>query len=237
MRCHPTREAGLGQTDPVPDAEHLEPDAPGVEPSLDHLVHASTDLAAAVRRFEQLTGVPPVEGGRHLGLGTRNFLVGLDAGPDRHSYLELIGPDPEQPEPAQPRPFGVDRLTRPRLVTWAVRPADLDAAAERARRLGHEPGPVRAMSRRTPFGALLQWRLTEPGDGLVPFLIDWQGSPHPSRSGLPTLTLIELFGRHPEPARVGSALAALGVRLRVEPGEPAELVARLRGPAGEVELR
>jgi hypothetical protein len=40
------------------------------EPTLDHLVYGAPDLAAAVDAVHALTGVRPVEGGRHLGLGT-----------------------------------------------------------------------------------------------------------------------------------------------------------------------
>ena len=42
-------------------------------------------------------------------------------------YLEIIGPDPDQPQPVGGRWFGIDRLTAPRIVTWAIRTADIDA--------------------------------------------------------------------------------------------------------------
>ena len=43
------------------------------------------------------------------GMGTTNFLIGLGAG----AYLEIIGPDPDQPQPVGGRWFGIDRLTPP----------------------------------------------------------------------------------------------------------------------------
>lgn len=204
----------------------------GVEPTLDHLVHAVPDLDAAVRDLGERCGVRPVEGGRHVGLGTRNVLLGLGG----RAYLEIIGPDTGQPAPPHPRPFGIDRLTAPALVTWAVHPADLDAAAERARSLGHDPGEARGMSRRTPAGDLLRWRLT-PDRGLLPFLIDWGGTPHPTSTGLPAVALLELRARHPDPPVLQRGLDALGVRLAVGPGERPELIAVLRGPGGDVTLR
>jgi hypothetical protein len=133
----------------------------GVEPALDHLVLATPDLEATVADVAARAGVRSVEGGRHVGLGTRNHLLGLGGS----AYLEIIGPDADQPAPDRPRPFGIDELTGPRLVTWAVHPPDVDAVVERARALGHDPGAPRPMSRRTPAGVLLAWRLTEPSDG------------------------------------------------------------------------
>src|SRR6476660_4946459 len=66
--------------------------------TLDHLVYATPDVEESVRYVAGLTGVWPVEGGRHVGGGTRNYLLGLGG----LRYLEIVGPDREQPEPARP---------------------------------------------------------------------------------------------------------------------------------------
>lgn len=182
---------------------------------LDHLVYATPDLDRSVRRLAELTGVPPVEGGRHVSLGTRNYLLGL--GDQR--YLEIIGPDPDQPEPARPRPLGVDDLTGPRLVTWALRVDDLDGQVARAREAGYDPGEIISMSRRTPAGDLLSWRLTTRYDAVVPFLIDWGAARHPARD-LPVVPLAAFHAHHPEPAECRRRLAAIGAELEVRQGAP-----------------
>ncbi|EST34650.1 VOC family protein [Streptomyces roseochromogenus] len=204
-----------------------------VPPLLDHLVLATPDLAATVADFARRTGVTPVPGGVHVGLGTRNHLVGLGG----RSYLEILGPDPEQPEPAGPRPFGVDRLAGPRTLTWAISPADLDAAITTARARGYDPGPARLMSRRTPDGTVLRWRLTD-GDhahpsGLVPFLIDWGDSRHPAASGLPVTPLLEMTAAVPDPEEVRGPLAALNTGLTLAPG-PVALTFTVGTPNGPV---
>ena len=204
---------------------------------LDHVVYAAPDLEAAVDELERRLGVRASAGGKHAGLGTHNALLALSD----EAYLEVIGPDPEQPQPARPRPFGIDSLTAGRVVTWAARAQDLDAVVASAKRAGYDAGMVLPLSRRTPAGELLEWRLTlraEPaGDGLVPFLIDWGTSPHPARTAAPGCKLAGFFGEYPEPERVRADLEALGASLRVEQAAQAALVVALDTPAGRVELR
>jgi hypothetical protein len=185
---------------------------------LDHLVLATPDLAATVADFTRRTGVTPAPGGVHVGLGTRNHLVSLGG----TSYLEIIGPDPEQSAPGRPRPFEVDGVTVPRTVTWAISPPDLDAAIAAARAQGYDPGPALSMSRRRPDGTLLQWRLTDGDDahpsGLVPFLIDWSTTVHPTASGLPTTPLLSLTASAPDPDEIRPLLAALDTDLDLTTG-------------------
>ncbi|MGW2521714.1 VOC family protein [Streptomyces sp. NPDC001617] len=200
---------------------------------LDHLVLATPDLAATVADFTRRTGVTPAAGGAHVGRGTRNFLVSLGGS----SYLEIIGPDPEQSDPDGPRPFAVDELATARTVTWAISPPDLDAAVATARARGYDPGDIRPMSRRRPDGTLLEWRLTD-GDtqhpsGLVPFLIDWGSSVHPTASGLPVTPLRHLSASAPAPDEIRTLLSALDVELPLTSG-PLALTFTLDTPQGPV---
>ena len=147
---------------------------------IDHLVYATPDLNAGIDRIELLLGVRATPGGQHPGIGTRNALVAL--GPS--CYLEIIGPDPEQPKPERPRTFGIDDLKAPRLATWVAKGTDLEQLARAAASRGVTLGDVIAGSRRRPDGVVLAWRFTDPrtvvADGIVPYFIDWGTSPHPA---------------------------------------------------------
>jgi hypothetical protein len=149
------------------------------------------------------------------------------------SYLEIIGPDPEQASPPDPRPFGIDGLNGPALVAWAIAVHDIEAAVERARGQGFDPGPYEGMERRRPDGILLGWRLTTPASVVTPFLIDWGASPHPAADAAPGLVLALLAARHPDPPGMHRTLEALDVTMTVEPGSEALLVT-LRGPDGSI---
>jgi hypothetical protein len=202
---------------------------------IDHLVYATPDLDATIAELAG-RGLVLSPGGAHDGLGTRNALADLGGG----AYLEVIGPDPEQPEPAQPRPFGIDGLREPRLVAWAVRVADLDAAVAAARSRGHDPEPARDMTRLRGDGVRLAWRLTPPPAAVpevVPFLIAWGDTEHPSRTAARGARLESFTAAHPDPAGVRERLAALDVTdLTVEPAPSPALRAVIETPSGPVEL-
>lgn len=197
--------------------------------TLDHLVFAGPDLAAAVAQVAELTGVAPAPGGSHVGLGTANYLADLGAG----AYLEIIGPDPGQPDHGGPRPFGIDSLREPALVTWAVRTTDIDATIAEVRAGGYDPGDAFDMSREAN-GEVLSWRLTAPGglDGLAPFLIDWGTTAHPTTRDLPEIPLLLVTGVHPDPAAVDAVTRALTLELLVRRDRKPGLVAVLRASDG-----
>jgi hypothetical protein len=203
---------------------------------IDHLVYGTLDVGATVLEIERLTGVRARPGGRHPGRGTHNALIGLGGG----RYLEIIGPDSTQADSGGPLPFSLGQLKSPRLVTWAAKAPALDRRVEDARRAGYDPGDVIPRSRERLDGGLLEWRLTSRGldhpDWLVPFLIDWGTSEHPSLTAPTGLTLVELRATHPDPDRVRKMIAAIGADLPITRGPTATLLAKLDSPRGPIDL-
>ena len=204
---------------------------------IDHLVYAAPNLEEAIAELENRLGIRAAPGGSHPGRGTRNALIALSP----TSYLEILAPDPGQPRPANPLWLSVDSSKRPRIVAWAAKGGDLERFAADAERVGVHLGAAAPGSRRRPDGALLTWKVTDPtvaaGEGVVPFFIDWEDSPHPARTAEPGVTLIRLRAEHPDPALVQGMLDRLGLDLRVEPGPAAALIATVSSGLGEVELR
>jgi catechol 2,3-dioxygenase-like lactoylglutathione lyase family enzyme len=201
---------------------------------VDHIIYAAPDLEAAVDVIEKRLGVRAAGGGQHTGQGTHNGLLAL--GPQ--TYLEIVAPDPYQPEPAASRPYGVDGMTHPGLVGWALTCDDIDASVATSRTRGFDPGDVVEGRRVTPTGTVLRWRATSAENaGVIPFLISWDDTPHPAHSAPPGLTLESLHIEHPDPASVGPNLHALGAHVEVRPAPEPALVARVFGPRGVDELR
>jgi len=202
---------------------------------IDHILYAAPDLEAAVDAIEKRLGVRAAGGGRHMGQGTHNKLLAL--GP--RTYLEIVAPDPHQAEPAAPRPYGVDGVTRPALVGWALTCDDIEGAVSEARAKGFDPGDVIDGHRLTATGTVLRWRLTRNAltAGVIPFLISWGDTPHPATSAPPGLTLESLHVEHPDPALVLAHLHALGAHVEVRRAREPALVVRVTGPSGPDEIR
>ena len=204
---------------------------------IDHLVYPTPDLDLGIATIERLLGVRATAGGRHPGAGTRNALVALGPG----TYLEIVGPDRTQPQPEQPRWFRIDEIDAPRLVTWAAKVDSIDQISRKARRLGVGLGGIVAGSRRRDDGVLLAWRYTNPrtvvADGIIPFLIDWGTTPHPSESAAQGASLITLRAEHPQPEPIRDVARRLGLSLQIDRGSQPALVATIASLRGEVELR
>lgn len=197
---------------------------------IDHLVIGARTLEEGAAFVEAHLGARPAPGGRHEGIGTHNMLLGL--GPEL--YLEVIAPDPGQPQPPHPRPFDLDDPAthmmleaEPRLLAWVARTPVLEAVA--ARLGASHAGEVRAWKR-----GGLSWRMAMPPQrqdmsNLIPALIQWDdgrgAAPGLADSGI---RLKALEAEHPDPDSVRTALAQRGleeaVRLRRSPH--ARLVAR-----------
>lgn len=206
-------------------------------PVIDHLIYGTPDLTATVAELSGRFGLRLSEGGQHLGLGTRNFLADLGG----RRYLEVVGPDPEQPDPGGPRLFDVGSLREPRLVTWACRVDDLTHTGNRLHAAGYDLSPSRAMTRESADGVPITWRMTTPMNdaeygGLVPFFIEWGDSAHPADRAAPGMRLVSLTARTSDVAGLRSRLEVLDEALPVEQAAQPGLRAVLETPAGDVVL-
>ncbi|WP_421988495.1 VOC family protein [Roseococcus sp.] len=201
---------------------------------IDHIVIGARTLEEGAAFVERELGVKMGAGGKHDGAGTHNLLLGL--GPD--AYLEVIAPDPSQPDPAHPRLFDLDDpATRtmlesgPRLLSWVARISAMDAVMAR---LGPRGGVVREMHRGD-----LSWRFAQPPqrqdmDNLIPCLIEWKGERAGKRLHDSHLRLVALEAEHPDVDALRLALRdrGLGEALVVQHGAHPRLIARLAGKDG-----
>jgi hypothetical protein len=229
---------------------------------LDHLVVAARTLEEGTRFVADTLGAEPVVGGAHAAMGTHNRLLGLWGG----VYLEVIAIDPQAERDAigrshradsddaarhpRPRWFGLDdpamraRLEDgPYLAHWVARvPRPKDLGRWQAQYPARIPSVI-PMARGD-----LTWRLTVPedgafpawqgaGDGIVPTLIQWDTTAHPSaRLQATGLALRALKARHPRAEEVRAQLEWLGAAHLVELESAADGVATLTAefdtPAG-----
>lgn len=198
---------------------------------IDHIVIGARTLEEGARYVESLLGVKPSRGGAHPGVGTHNMLLGMGA----NCYIEIIAPDPDQSEPAHPRPFDLDDAAmrtmleaEPRLIAYVASTPALDAVVAR---LGpSHAGEIRAMSRGN-----LSWRMAFPPqrqdmDNLIPPLIQWEGeraAKHIRDSGW---RLVSFEAEHPDPQSVIAALTARGLAeaVKVRQSPHPRMIAHLR---------
>jgi len=188
---------------------------------LDHILWAAPDLDEGERLFERLTGVAPARGGVHPGFGTRNSLAALDGG----AYFEIIAPDPAQDLTGN-RGGRIAALARPGLLTFAVASNAPDVLKAAALDEGLTVRGPEAMHRATPSGGRLDWSILYLEHAVfgeaIPFVIDWDGTAHPSLSLPPGCRLKSFAAVHPDAVRLCALYTRLGVPVTVkraiEPG-------------------
>lgn len=209
---------------------------PNMTTTLDHLVVTAPNLKSGVQWVRDTLGATPELGGKHPRMATHNCLLRLG----EKTYLEVIAPDPNAPDPERARWFELDqRLPHcaPRLAAWVARTSDIRQAVQ----LASEPlGTAETMAR---GGLNWQITLTEDGalplGGVVPFLIQWHTPEHPA-GGLRDsgCELLQLDLYHPDHSRVDRLLASIGFdgdKLRLHPGAAStgpRIVATIDTPHG-----
>ena len=134
--------------------------------AIDHVLIPVEDLAAAGAIVKARYGLTSIEGGRHSGWGTANWVVPLG-----DSYVELVAVVDRAAAALSTFGRWILGATPGQPLGWAVRTGAID---EVARRLGLS---ITEGSRTTPDGDVLRWRsagldeaTAEPG---LPFFIEW----------------------------------------------------------------
>lgn len=179
---------------------------------LDHLAIVAPTLEEGIAHVHTCLGVEPGPGGQHPLMGTHNRLVQLGGG----RFLEVIAVDPEAPQPAAKRWFGLsdqDQVARDwqagkRLKAYIVRSRALAYHAERQ-------NPALGTVTRVTRGDLV-WHFGVTGDGSMPLsgagpnMMDWgeRGSPVDNMAER-GLHLRQFVVETAEPDRVGAFLADL----------------------------
>ena len=206
---------------------------------LDHLIVTAPNLKSGVEWVRDTLNATPEYGGMHPRMGTHNCLLSLDD----QTYLEVIAPDPNAPQPNRPRWFELDSLERdspPRLAAWVARTDDIKLTASAST----EPlGVIEPMSRGD-----LNWLITVTDDGaltfggIAPILIEWPTQVHPSAGMRDSgCQLLQLELHHPEAQRAGDMLQSIGIESKVSlkplaSGLAPRLVVRIRTAQGDKTL-
>src|SRR6202521_4881918 len=201
---------------------------------LDHIILGCNDLDRGIELVQESIGVHPSIGGVHPGRGTRNALLSLG----ERRYLEIMAPDPDQPDAKDPLAVHLRKLSEPGIVGWAAHPGDLSSFAKKLRDAGVAfEGPTPG-SRKRPDGRILQWQtltLKDNPSWLLPFFIEWRAdSLHPSADAPAGCRLIRFEVMTPEPDKLAKTAALLLLDVPIIKGEMPQLRATIVGPKGDL---
>lgn len=203
--------------------------------TVDHIVYAVPDLDTATDALSGQLGITPIAGGEHPSLGTRNTLLSLGG----RQYLEIIGPVPGSSE-IKPFAASLANSTGPDILTFAVESNDLEEVVRVAEELGLAHSGITDGARRTLDGATLTYRavqvVSEEFRGLVPFFIDWGATPHPGTTSPQGARLAEITAVHPKAKELAALYGRFGIKVPVESGAHAAILARIESGSRSVVL-
>lgn len=203
---------------------------------LDHILLGCNDLQRGIDFVEQRTGVRAAFGGVHPGRGTQNALLSLG----ERRYLEIIVPDPGQPDAKNPLALHLRKLSEPVIVGWAAHPGDLGSFAKKLYDAGVALEGPTSGSRRRPDGKTLSWKtlnLKDDRGGLLPFFIEWSAdSKHPSEDAPHGCQLESLSAISTNPDGLLKVLKTLGLEMSVARGEKEQLLAKLSSSKDSFEI-
>jgi hypothetical protein len=201
---------------------------------IDHIIWACRDIESGIDTFETMTGVRAEAGGKHAGLGTHNALMHIG----NRTYLEIVAPDPDQD--GGPWARTLQEMPEPGVLHWVIARPNLGEYQDGLPGLIGGGNQKMNVSRLHPTLGQLRWELMliprhEHGC-LVPFLIDWADSTHPTEllEHICTLTSVRITTPQlPELMEIGSWL---GLDADISRGNKPNLEFCIDTPNGEVIL-
>ena len=203
---------------------------------IDHLVYCVPDLQKGMDEIEKQFGVAPVYGGQHLTQGTHNALLNLGEG----SYLELLAIDPKNDSISDPRWMGIDLMKKSKMTRWAIKSVDFEQEISILKKANFELGKALTGSRKTSTSTLLNWQMSlplpSPEVEILPFILDWKDSIHPTENLNPKCRLLEIRATHPNPELIQKTLVSLEAEIKIERSNSISLVAKIKTPNGIFEL-
>ena len=204
--------------------------------NIDHIVYTVQNLEQAIHDIEKQFGVMPVYGGKHQNQGTHNALLNLG----NNCYLELLAPDPENKDIVPPRWMGVDLITQPKITRWAIKSNAIQKDINILKAINPRLAKTKTGSRQKQDGSILKWKLSLPQPSpeveIIPFLIDWKDSQHPTIALPQHCELINLQATHPNPQKMLTQLKRLHSVIQVKQKNKIALIATIKTPSGLITL-
>jgi hypothetical protein len=204
--------------------------APGAQ--VDHILLGIDDLDRGMEQFERLTGVRPVQGGKHP-RGTHNALVSLGDG----TYLEILAVQPDAKPPQEYA--GLKGLRSLTPIGWAVSSRESAQLRHRLSSAGLAVTESSEGSRTTPAGTTLSWQTfgLEEGFDEAPFFIVWSSqSAHPSTTSPTGCKLQQWHVAGPHLKNLEQLRSALDLKIDVAEAKSTALRLSLLCPKGAVEF-
>jgi hypothetical protein len=188
---------------------------------IDHIVISVPDLYEAMDRFTEKCGIEVVYGGQHLSIGTHNALLNIGNG----AYLELIAKDPNNPLEEAQKWMGLDLINDTTFTRWAIKSDQLATDAAILKKASPNMGAIFEGSRKKTDGSTLSWAMTlplaAPKVEVLPFILNWKDSVHPTEDLAAGCTIESFEIWHPEPAVIQPVFAELDIQYVVKKSKEA----------------
>jgi hypothetical protein len=202
--------------------------------NIDHIIWACPDLDAGIAEFETMTGVRAQAGGKHPHLGTHNALMHLGG----RSYFEIVAPDPDHD--GGPWSRSLQQLSEPTLLHWVIARPNLGDYVNGLSGLVGADNGVTSISRHHPKLGLLNWEILllprHEFGCLIPFLIDWGESTHPTELLEHECTLRSVRITSPQLADLMKVYSWLAIDVEFAEAANPKLEFLIDTPNGEVNL-